>query len=160
MADEKYKDIQSVKIGYDDANSEEITHLISLADKQVPPDGHLVTPFAAINDKSIPDVVHGQRYWLVQQVTDGFNYEAYFTEQVQTGAGEPQLSSRALRQGADNDFIEHLVTKMTKLGGATETVTYESGKIILAGLHISVSNRKGRKYQPTTILYKVRGTRT
>lgn len=159
MVDTKYKDIQSLRIGYDITNSEEIATIISHSDKQVPPDGDLVKPFAAINDKSAPDVTHHHRYWLTETTIDGFNREAFFTQQVQAGAAEPELSSRTLRQGADNDFIEYLVVKLTKIVTGTATVTYESAHAILTGLHISVSNRKGRKYQPTTIRFKCRGTR-
>lgn len=159
MVDTKYKDVQDFSIGYDAENCETITAIISLSDKIVSPEGDLVKPFAAINDKAIPDVTHHHRYWLVVLVTDGFNYEAFFTEQVQVGAAEPQLSTRAFRQGADNDFIEHLVGTLTKPSD-TDTVTYESGRGVLSGLHLSVSNRKGRKYQPTTIKFKVRGNRT
>lgn len=160
MTDVKYIDVPTVKIGYDDTNSETIGTTISFADKLVARDGDLVKPVAAINDKVAIGVRHSHRYWLVEHVMDGFNYEALFEEQVQTGGGEPQLSTRAIRQGADNDFIEHLVITKTKAGGGTDTITYESGRIMLSGFHLSVSNRKGRKYQPTTIRYKVRGNRT
>ena len=159
MVDTKYKDIQSLRIGYDVTNSEEIATIISHSDKLVSPDGDLVKPFAAINDKSAPDVTHHHRYYLVETVMDGFNREAFFDEQVQAGAEEPELSTRALRQDADNDLIEYLVAKMSKIITGTATVTYESAKAMLSGLHISVSNREGRKYQPTTIRHKVRGTR-
>lgn len=155
MVDTKYKDVQSLRIGYDITNSEEIATIISHSDKQVSPDGDLVKPFAAINDKSVPDVTHHHRYWLTETIMDGFNREAFFTEQVQTG----EVMSRALRQGADNDFIEYLVAKLSKIVTGTATVTYESAHAILTGLHISVSNRKSRKYQPTTIRFKCRGTR-
>lgn len=155
MVDTKYKDIQSLRIGYDVTNSEEITSIISHSDKLVSPSGDLVKPFAAINDKTPPDVTHHHRYWLAETVMDGFNREAFFTQQVQTA----EATSRALRQGADNDFIEYLVAKLSKIVTGTATVTYESAKAVLSGLHVSVSNRKGRKYQPTTIRFKVRGTR-
>ena len=159
MTDVKYKDVQDFSIGYDAENCETITSIIGLGDKIVSPEGELVRPFTAINDKTPPDVVHGHRYWLVELIMDGFNSEALFDEQVQAGAEEPELSTRAIRQGADNDFIEYLVGTLTKTGG-TDTVTYESGRAMLSGLHLRVSNRKGTKYQPCTMRFKVRGNRT
>jgi len=154
LVDTKYKDIQSLKIGYSDTESEEITALIGHGDKQVAPDRDQVKPFAAINDKSVPDVTHHHRYWLVETVMDGFNREAIFTQDVvSVGVG------KALQQGADNDLIGHLVAKLSKIVTGTATVTYEAAHSVLSGLHISVSNRKGRKYQPTTIHFKCIGTR-
>lgn len=156
MADTKYKDVASLDIGYGvDPNCERIVNIISLADKLMSPEGELASPFAAINDKTPPDVIHQHRYWLVELVMDGWNYEAFFTEQVQTA----EATSRAIRQGADNDFIEYLLATLTKTGG-TDTVTYESGRAILSGFHLSVTNRKGTKYQPCTVRFKVRGNRT
>lgn len=155
MADTKYKDVASIKIGYDVDNEETISNIISLSDKLVSPDGELARPFAAINDKTPTDVIHQQRYWLVELVTDGWNKEAFMDEPVQDGVA----ASRAIRQGADNDFIEYLVATLTKPGG-TDTVTYESGRIILSSFTLDVSNRKGTKYQPVTIRFKVRGNRT
>jgi len=157
--DTKYKDVQWVHIGSTELDATPIGAIISLADKLVSPEGDLVKPFAAINDKTPPDVTHHHRYWLVELITDGFNYEAVFTQQVQEGAEEPELSTRAFRQGADNDAIGHLAATLSKIVSGTATVTYESGRAVLSGLHVSVSNRKGRKYQPTTIRFKVRGTR-
>jgi len=156
MADTKYIDVASLSIGYDVSNCEAITEIISFKDRIVAPDGELTKPIAAINDKTIPDVTHHHRYVLSELVTDGFNYEAFFTEQVQDGVA----ASRAFRQGADNDDIEYLVAVLNKVGGGTDTRTYESGRNYLSGLHIHVSNRKGTKYQPCTFKFKTRGTVT
>lgn len=153
--DVKYKDIESFSIGYDAANCETITEVIRLSDKLVSPDGELVQPFSAINDKVPPDVTHHHRYMLVELVTDGFNKEAFFDEQVQTAVP----ASRVIRLAEYNDFIEYLVGKLVKGDGTggTKTVTYESAKGILSGLHIHVTNRKGTKYHPVTSRFKVRG---
>jgi len=156
MADTKYIDVASVSIGYDVGNEETISEIISLKDRIVAPDGELTRGFAAINDKTIPDVTHHHRYIEVELITDSFNYEAFMTEPVQA----LDAASRALRQGADNDFIEYLVATLNKVGGGTDTVTYESGRIYLSRLHIHVTNRKGAKYQPCTFRFKVRGNRT
>ncbi len=156
MPDVKYIDVVSFGIGYDLANSETISEIISLKDKLVAPDGELTKPISAINDVTIPDVTHHHRYVLTELVTDSFNYEAFFTEVVQNGVA----ASRALRQGAPNDFIEYLVATLNIMGGATETRVYESGRSYLSGLHIHVSNRKGQKYQPCTMMFKTRGTIT
>lgn len=156
MADTKYIDVVTFDIGYDTTNKETISEIISLKDRLVAPDGELTRPIAAINDKTIPDVTHHHRYVLSELVTDGFNYEAFFDEQVQTA----EATSRAFRPGADNDFIEWLVATLNIMGGATETRTYESGRSYLSGLHIHVSNRKGTKYQPATMRFKTRGTVT
>ena len=156
MADTKYIDVASLAIGYDVGNCETITEIISFKDRIVAPDGELTKPIAAINDKTIPDVTHHQRYILSELVTDGFNYEAFFTEQVQTA----EAAARAFRQGADNDNIEYLVAVLNKVGGGTDTRIYESGRNYLSGLHIHVSNRKGTKYQPCTMKFKTRGTVT
>ncbi len=156
MADTKYIDVVSFDIGYDTDNKETISEIISLKDRLVAPDGELTRPIAAINDKTISDVTHHHRYVMSELVTDGFNYEAFFTEQVQSA----EAGSRAFRQGADNDFIEWQVATLNIMGGATETRTYESGRNYLSGLHIHVSNRKGTKYQPCTMRFKTRGTVT
>ena len=159
MTDTKYKDVQDFSTGYDVTHKTTLTKIISLSDKLVARDGSLVSPFAAINDKTPTDVIHSQRYWLVERVTDGWSYEELFDQQVQAGAGEPQLSTRAIRQGADNDEIEYSVATLTKPGG-TDTVTYESGRVLLTGFKVKVSNRKGTIYQPVTVRFKVRGNRT
>lgn len=153
--DEKYKDIESVKIGYDAENCETISEVLRLSDKIVSPDGELVQPFSAINDKVPPDVTHHHRYMLVEMVTDGFNKEAFFDQQVQTAVS----TSRVIRLAEYNDFIEHFVGTLLKGDGTgtTKTRTYESGKVILSGLHIHVTNRKGTKYHPVTSRFKVRG---
>ena len=159
MTDTKYKDIQDFNLGYDVSNKTTLVDIISLSDKLVTREGSLVTPFGSINDKTPTDVTHNQRYWFVERVTNGWSYEELFTQQVQAGAGEPQLSTRAIRQGADNDFIEHLVATLTKPGG-TDTVTYESGRGLLTGFKLKVSNRKNMAYHPVTVRFKVRGNRT
>ena len=156
MADTKYIDVVSFDIGYDAANKETISEIISLKDRLVAPDGELTRPIAAINDKAISDVTHHHRYVLSELVTDGFNYEAFFTEPVQA----LDATAFALEQGADNEDIEYLVATLNIMGGATETRTYESGRSYLSGLHIHVSNRKGTKYQPATMRFKTRGTIT
>ncbi|GAG41224.1 unnamed protein product, partial [marine sediment metagenome] len=102
------------------------------------------------------DVTHQHRYVLVEIVTDGWNYEAIMTQQVVDGVA----ASRALRQGADNDPIGHLVAKLEKGGGGTDTIEYESKRSYLSHLHISASNRRGVKYQPCTMRFKVRGNIT
>lgn len=153
--DVKYKDIESLAIGYSAAECETITEVIRLSDKLVSPDGELVQPFSAINDKVPPDVTHHHRYMLVEVVTDGFNKEAFFDQQVQTA----EATSRVIRLAEYNDFIEHFVAKLVKGDGTggIKTVTYESGKVILNRLHIHVTNRKGTKYHPVTTQFKVRG---
>ena len=156
MADTKYIDVVSVAIGFGAGDSELISEIISFKDKLVSPDGELTKPIAAINDKTISDVTHHQRYVLSELVTDSFNYEAFFTEQVQALVA----TAYAFKQGADNPAIEHLVATLNIMGGATETRTYESGRNYLSGLHIHVSNRKGTKYQPCTMKFKTRGTVT
>lgn len=156
MADTKYIDVASLKIGYDAGNQETISEIISWKDRIVAPDGELTRGIAAINDKTIPDVTDHHRYVLSELITDGWNYEAFMTEQVQTA----EAASRAFRQGADNDFIEYLVATLNKVGGGTDTRTYESARNYLSGLHIKVSNRKGMKYQPCTFMFKTRGTVT
>ena len=156
MTDVKYKPVSNVKIGYSLAESETITAVMRLSDKIVAVDGQLVTPYAAINDKTPPDVVHSHRYVLVELVMDGFNYEAFFEQQVQVG----EAASRAIRQGADNDFIEYLVATLPKAGGGSDTRTYESGRIMLSSFHMRVTNRGGTKYQPATVRFKVRGNVT
>ena len=156
MADTKYIDVVSLSIGYDASNCKVINSIISFKDRLVAPDGELTKPIAAINDKTIPDVTHHQRYILSELVTDGFNYEAFFDEPVEAADG----ATRAFRQGADNNPIGHLVAVLSKVGGGTDTRTYESGRNYLSGLHIHVSNRKGTKYQPCTMKFKTRGTVT
>lgn len=135
---------------------EEITAIIDYKDKEIAPEGDLVTAFAAINDKTPSAVIHHHRYWLVELVMDGFNYEALFTQKVVDAEAE----TFALQQGADNNPIGYLVATLLDADDAEATVTYETAKGYLSGLHIHVSNRKGTKYQPTTMRFKVRGTRT
>jgi len=155
MTDTKYKDIQDFSIGYNAANKTTMTKIIRLSDKIVSPEGDLVEAFASIDDKQPSDVVHNHRYYLVELVLDGWDYEAFFTQQVEDG----DSSSRAIRQGADNDPIGYLVGTLKKVGG-TKTVTYESTRGMLSGFHLQVTNRKGTKYQPCTVRFKVRGNRT
>lgn len=153
--DEKYKDIESLAIGYSALECEMITEVIRFSDKIVSPDGKIVQPFSAINDKVPPDVTHHHRYMLVEVVTDGFNKEAFFDQQVQ----ELVATSRVIRLAEYNDFIEYFVATLLKGDGTgdTTTRTYESGTVILSGLHIHVTNRKGTKYHPVTSRFKVRG---
>lgn len=155
MTDVKYKKVTNFMIGYDSDNKTTILEIIDYKDKVVSPEGDLVKPFAAINDKTAQDVIHQYRYVLVELITNGWNREAFLTQQVVVG----DATSRALRQGADNDPIGYLVATLDKPVGADDTVTYESGRGMLSGLHIHVSNRKGTKYNPCTFRFKVRGTR-
>ncbi len=156
MTDVKWRDVKSLAIGYDAGNSETILACMAYRDKQVSPEGSLVDAFAAINDKVAIDVKHNHRYWLTEFIMDGLNYEAFFTEPVQA----LDAGAFALMQGADNDFIEYLVAILTGAGVAETTVTMETGRSMLSGFHIKVTNRKGTKYHPTTVRFKTRGTRT
>ena len=156
LADTKWRDVKSLAIGYDAGNSETILACMAWKDRIVAPQGNLVDSFAAINDKVAIDVIHNHRYVLSEFIMDGMNYEAFFTEQVQVG----DATSRAIRQAADNDFIEHLVATLTGAGAAETTRTLESGRTMLSGFHMKVTNRKGTKYHPTTVRFKTRGTIT
>ena len=156
MADTKYIDVASLSIGFGAGDEETIGHIITFKDRLVSPDRELTSPFAAINDKTIPNVVHNYRYVESELITDGWNYEAFFSEQVQAG----DVNSRAFRQGADNDEIERLIATLKKVGGGTDTRIYETGRNYLSGLHISVTNRKNTMYQPCTFRFKTRGNVT
>jgi len=158
--DVKYKEATGFFIGYDVDNKTTILTVIAYKDKLVAPDGELVTAVAAINDKTPVGVRHHPRYWLVEVVFDGLNYEAFFTQQVVAGGGAEALASRAIRQGADNDPIGYLVATLDKIAGGIDTFTFESGRGMLSGFHMHVSNREGTRYQPTTVRFKVRGTKT
>ena len=155
MTDVKFKKIVSLKLGYDVTHKTTLLNLIDWKDKNVAPDGELVTPWSGINDKTISDVVHHHRYYLVEYIFDGFNYEAIFDQQVVDGVA----ASRCLRQGADNNPIGYHVAEFLKGGGGTAYITYETGRSYLSGLHIHVSNRRGTKYNPVTLTFKVRGDR-
>lgn len=156
MTDKKYIDVASMSIGYDVDHKTIMTSIISLADRLVSSRGDLVKTVAAINDKAPADVEHQFRYWDVELVTDGWNYEALMTQQVTSGVAE----SRAIRQGADNDSIGYLIGMLNKVGGGTDPVIYEGGRGVLSGFSLRVSNRKGTEYQPCTTKFKVRGNRT
>ena len=156
MANKKYLDVETFSIGYDASHKTDISAIISLADKLVSSKGDLVEPVSAIDDKTPTSVSHRHRSWEVELQTDGFNYEAFMTQQVKSGDG----SSRAIRQGADNDPIGYLVAVLNRLGGGTDTVTYQSGKSFLSGFSLKVSNKKGTKYNPCTVKFTVIGTRT
>lgn len=156
MTDQKYRKIVSLKLGYDATHMTTILNLISWKDKLMSPEGELVKPWAAINDKTPSDVTHQHRFYLVEYEIDGLNYEAIFTQQVKDGVA----TSRALRQGADNDPIGYHVADFLLKDAGTATITYETTRSFLSSLHIHVSNRKGVKYNPVTIRFKVRGNRT
>ena len=130
-------------------------NLIDWKDKLVAPDGELVTPWSGLNDKTISDVVHHHRHYVVEYIIDGWNYEAIFDQQVVVGVS----ASRCLRQGADNDPIGYHVASFLKPITGTATITYETTRSYLSGLHIHVSNRRGVKYNPVTLTFKVRGDR-
>lgn len=155
MTDTKYKEATGFFIGYDLNNKTTILTVIDYKDKQVSPDGQLVSAAAAINDKTIPGVRHHQRYHLVQVVFDGFNYEAFFTQDVvSVGVG------KAIQQGADNDPIGYLRATLVKLDDGIDVIDFESGRGMLSGFHLHATNREGTRYQPTTVRFKVRGNRT
>lgn len=156
MTDVKYKEATSFFIGVSVGDNTPILTVIDYKDKQVSPDGQLVSAAAAINDKTAPGVRHHQRYHLVQVIFDGLNYEAFFTQQVEAG----DAASRALRQGADNDPIGYLRATLVKLNDGIDIINFESGRGMLSGFHMHVTNREGTRYQPTTVRYKVRGNRT
>jgi len=158
--DVKYKEATGFFIGYDVDNKTTILTVISYKDKIVARDGQLVTPVAAINDKTAPGVRHHFRYNLIEVVFDGLNYEAFFTQQVVAGGGAEALASRAIRQGADNDPIGYLVATLVQLDNTIDTKTAESGRGMLSGFHMHVSNREGTRFQPTTVRFKVRGNLT
>ncbi|GAG15000.1 unnamed protein product, partial [marine sediment metagenome] len=149
--------IVSLAIGEsaEEGEQETITACMSWKDRLVSPDGDLVDAFAAINDKTIPDVKHNRRYVLSEFIMDGLNYEAFFTEVVESGEAH-----YALMQGADNSPIDYLVATLKGVGAAETTRTLESGRTVLSGFHLKVSNRKGTKYNPCTVRFKTRGNIT
>jgi len=156
LTDTKWRDVKSLAIGYDAGNSETILACMAWKDRIMSPGGNLVDSFAAINDKVAVDVIHNHRYVLSEFVMDGLNYEAFFTEQVQALVA----TAYALKQGADNAAIEYLVATLTGAGAAETTRTLESGRTMLSGFHMKVTNRKGTKYHPTTLRFKTRGNIT
>ena len=157
MTDTKYLYCQKIAIGYDAAHKTEIANIGYYADRIVTPHGDGEVETVEVVNLVKPPAVDGRhKNWEIDIAIDSDDYEAFFNQQVQVG----DANARAVRDSADNDEIEYFVVTMVKDTGATETLTFESGKVSCADIESDFSNRDEQEYQFTVYKFVCWGTRT
>lgn len=78
-------------------------------------------------------------------VLDTHNHEAFYAQQVQAAV----LVSYAIREGADNDFIEYFRVFIRESDGTQTTYSYEKDKVWCIGEEHRFSNERGERHQGT-----------
>jgi len=148
LSEVKYDLVTAVRIGWGAGGGQytEIENIVSFSDRLISRDGQHVDPINVINDPVPRGVHHNQKHYVLELVLDSDNYEALYTQQVDTGVA----TSRAIRQGADNDPIDYFVVYIRESDGTTTTYTYESGKVWCIGEVHEYSMERNLRHQGTT----------
>jgi len=148
MVDVKYDYCASVKIGYAAGFCTTITNVLYYADEIVVVDGDgEVEPIPVINTVHPVGVSGRHKHWKMTVALDSNDMEAIYTQVVQNGVA----TSRAIREDADNDFIEYFVVSLVKLGGGTVTVTFDADSVWCTLEKESWSFLEGVEFQPTIL---------
>lgn len=158
ITDVKYDIVTRVEIGFNAAigSHTDITNIVSFADRLVSRDGKHVDPIN-IPNQDIPQGVHqNQKMYEMELILDSDNYEAMYGQQVQAGAA----TSRVIREGQDNDYIEYFRVFIRESDGTETTYTYESEQVWCVGEIHEYSNERGQRHQPTTYRFECLGTKT
>ena len=145
MTDKKYDIVTEVEIGWAAAGGSHtsITNIVSFSDRLISRDGRHVEPITVINTP-VPRGIHqNQKMYEMELVLDSDNYEAMYNQQVQAG----DVNSRAIRQGADNDYIEYFVVRIREEDGTETTYSYECEKVWCVGEVHDYSMERGVRHQ-------------
>ena len=147
MADVKYDLVQRVEMGFgvNAAQHTNIENIVSFGDRLEARDGKHVDPINVVNIH-IPQGIHqNHKYYIMTLVVDTHNHEAFYAQPVQAAAP----GSRAIREGADNDFVEYFRAFIRESDGTQTSYSYEADKVWCIGEEHRLSNERGERHQGT-----------